>query len=230
MYLAIDSASPTLSLALHDGQNILAEHTLRAGNQHNALLAPAIQHILEACGVSAAQISALAVAKGPGSYTGLRIGVALAKGLAAARSLPLLAFSTLDVVAEGAPPPAKAHQGTLLAVIPAGRGRIIHGLYAARKGQWIADGETSISTWEALMPTLSEGTLISGEIEAAGLALLADFPKLALVPPLYRLRRAAVLAQMAIDLLNDTPREDWAARFAPQHVRPVYLNTASVPG
>lgn len=195
MYLAIDSASPTLSLALHDGQTLLAEHTLRAGNQHNALLAPTIQHILEACGVSPSQIVALAVAKGPGSYTGLRIGIALAKGLAGAHKLPLLAFSTLDIVAEGAPPPVKANHGALLAVIPAGRGRIIHGLYAARKGQWIAEDEVGIGTWEELLPTLAEDTLISGEIDATGLALLDGFPKLALVPPLYRLRRAAVLAR-----------------------------------
>ncbi|MCS6834882.1 MAG: tRNA (adenosine(37)-N6)-threonylcarbamoyltransferase complex dimerization subunit type 1 TsaB [Anaerolineae bacterium] len=230
MYLAIDSASPTLSLALHDGQTILAEHTLRVGNQHNTLLAPAVQHILEVCGVSPGQIVALAVAKGPGSYTGLRIGIALAKGLAGARQLPLLAFSTLDIVAEGAPSPAKANHGTLLAVIAAGRGRIIHRLYTARKGNWIAEGEAAIGTWEALLPTLAEDVLISGEVDATGLALLDGFPKLTLVPAVHRLRRAAVLAQMAIDLLNDTPREDWSTRFAPQHIQPVYLNTASVPG
>jgi len=230
MYLAIDSASPTLSLALHDGQSLLAEHTLRVGNQHNTLLAPAIQHMLEACGVPTSRIEALAVAKGPGSYTGLRIGIALAKGLAGARSLPLLAFSSLDIVAECAPPPTKANQGALLAAIPAGRGRIIHGLYAARKGHWMADGEAAIGTWEALLPTLAEGTLISGELDEPALAQVANFPKLALVPALHRLRRAAVLAQMAIDLLNETPREDWAARFAPQHIRPIYLHTASIPG
>ena len=83
MLLAIDTATQILSLALHDGDTLIGESTLRAGRQHSALLAPLIERTLAQTGVGRNDLAALAVAVGPGSYTGVRIGVALAKGMAA---------------------------------------------------------------------------------------------------------------------------------------------------
>ena len=85
MLLAIDTATSLLGIALHDGDRLLAECTLTVDRSHSAVLAPMIKQIMERTGVAGDELTALAVSVGPGSYTGLRIGVALAKGMAGAR-------------------------------------------------------------------------------------------------------------------------------------------------
>src|SRR5690606_17578892 len=95
---------------------------------------PAIQRLLLRCEASVEDLSALAVSIGPGSYTGLRIGVALAKGLAAARNLPLVGITTLDTLAAGQPYLSSNHG--LIVVVQAGRGRVIVKTYRWRKGRW----------------------------------------------------------------------------------------------
>ena len=101
MLLAIDTATSLLGIALHDGDRLLAECTLVVDRSHSAVLAPMIKQIMERTGVTGDELTGLAVSVGPGSYTGLRIGVALAKGMAAARGLPLVPVTTLDTLAAG---------------------------------------------------------------------------------------------------------------------------------
>ena len=104
MLLAIDTATQVLSLALHDGAALRAEWSLAAGRRQGVRLAPMIEQLLQQTGLQAADLTALAVAVGPGSYTGLRIGVALAKGLAAVDDLPLVPLTTLEIVLEAHAP------------------------------------------------------------------------------------------------------------------------------
>jgi tRNA threonylcarbamoyladenosine biosynthesis protein TsaB len=101
--LAIDTATQIMSLALHDGDSLRAEVTWHTANNHTAELAPAVRDLLARSDTSLDDLTALAVSIGPGSYTGLRIGVALAKGLAAARGLPLVGVSSLDTLAAAQP-------------------------------------------------------------------------------------------------------------------------------
>ena len=92
MLLAIDTATRIMSLALHDGRNLLAEMTWHTANNHTAELAPAIQDILRRCDTTMTGLTAVGVSTGPGSFTGLRIGVALFAGaliLAATGVLPI---------------------------------------------------------------------------------------------------------------------------------------------
>ena len=117
MLLAIDSATQRISLALHDGDEVLAEHSWRSVNRHSAELPPAVARMLAQ---QEGTLSALAVACGPGSFSGLRIGVAFAKGLAAARALPLVGITTQDILA-AAQPPCPGH--ALLILLAAGRSR-----------------------------------------------------------------------------------------------------------
>ncbi|HJL70396.1 MAG TPA: tRNA (adenosine(37)-N6)-threonylcarbamoyltransferase complex dimerization subunit type 1 TsaB, partial [Anaerolineales bacterium] len=119
MLLAIDTATERASLALDDGAEILAEYNWRSANNHTVELSPQVEHMLRNAGVRADALEALAVALGPGSFTGLRIGLAFAKGFALAHALPLLGVPTLDIVAHAQPP----LDGVLLAVLSAGGGR-----------------------------------------------------------------------------------------------------------
>src|SRR4051812_14773720 len=128
--LAIDSATQFISIALHDGQQMLSEQTWFSENHHTVELAPTVRALLAQSRLAFADLTALAVSIGPGAYTGLRIGVALAKGIAAVGNLPLVGISTLDILAAGQP----QSTGALILVLPAGRGRVVTARYHWRKG------------------------------------------------------------------------------------------------
>src|SRR5690349_5628742 len=117
MLLAIDTATKQISLALHDGQTVAAETTWLSDNFHSTELAPQVALLLRRAGRDAAGLSGIAVAIGPGSYTGLRIGLGFAKGLALAQNLPLVGVPTLDGLMRAQPP----HAGPALALLQAGR-------------------------------------------------------------------------------------------------------------
>jgi tRNA threonylcarbamoyladenosine biosynthesis protein TsaB len=88
-------------VALTEEKNILAQRENREGKNHALLLAPFIDEVLKEAGMKPADLSAIAISKGPGSYTGLRIGVSTAKGMAYALSIPLISVSTLRIMANG---------------------------------------------------------------------------------------------------------------------------------
>lgn len=116
MIIALDTSTSHASIALvrdedspHDHPRggpapddpILAELTWEIGRRHSQELVPRLQWLLAVCGASPADLTAVAVALGPGSFNGIRVGVATAKALAFARDLPLYGSSTLDVMAWG---------------------------------------------------------------------------------------------------------------------------------
>lgn len=223
MLLAIDTATRLLSLALHDGKTLLAEQTWTTGNQHTTLLADAISMMLDACEVKHGDISALACSIGPGSYTGLRIGVSLAKGMAAARGLPLVGISSLDTLAAAQPFLNTRHR--LIAAVQAGRGRIIAAEYRVKKGRWMAESEPQLTDWASLLKDLEGTYYITGEVDTKGRdaieAARTDALGLTLVDASYRLRRAGFLAQEAWRVL----RAGSPADFDPALVMPVYLKS-----
>ncbi len=166
MILAIDTATRSVSLALHDGQQVRAELTWQTADHHTVELTPALHNLLRQAGAAPRDLTALAVTLGPGSYTGLRIGMSLAKGLALAASppLPLFGAPTLDVVAVAQPHLA----GQLCAVAQAGRGRVNAGFYRWSERGWQTAEPPFITTWEALRELLPGPTQVAGEIDERG--------------------------------------------------------------
>ncbi|MBO4580773.1 MAG: tRNA (adenosine(37)-N6)-threonylcarbamoyltransferase complex dimerization subunit type 1 TsaB [Bacteroidales bacterium] len=100
--LSIDTATEVCSVALScNGRNILCKEQ-NGTNMHSQILLPYIDEVLHRSGVAKTQLSAIAVSEGPGSYTGLRIGVSTAKGFCYALQIPLIAVPTLMSIANGA--------------------------------------------------------------------------------------------------------------------------------
>ena len=95
LVLGMDTATRTASIGLVEENRIVGEFSLQVDRVHSKKLMPMVDQLLEAAGVEATQIEAIAVSAGPGSFTGLRIGMATAKGLAYALSVPLTGVSTL---------------------------------------------------------------------------------------------------------------------------------------
>lgn len=95
LILNIDTSSPVSSVCIADRGQVVAQRDDSTANQHAALLAISVQDMLREVGITARELSAVAVSSGPGSYTGLRIGTSLAKGLCYGLGLPLIAVPTL---------------------------------------------------------------------------------------------------------------------------------------
>lgn len=222
MLLAIDTATRTLGLAIHDGQKLLAEQTWQTPNNHTMLLAPAIEQLAENAGTTLDALTAFAVATGPGSYTGVRIGVALAKGMASARSLPLVGVTTLDTLAAAQP----RYNGALVALVRAGRSRVIVGTYRWSQGRWLQRGEPRLMNWPQLFESIDGAATLAGEIDSnaheALKAARAEQPELRVefAPPVYNLRRAGFMAEIAWQRLKDgEPSSFAAARLAPLYMK-----------
>jgi tRNA threonylcarbamoyladenosine biosynthesis protein TsaB len=226
--LAIDTATQFISIALHDGQEMLAEQTWQSENHHTVELAPAVRALLAGAHLTAADLSGLAVSIGPGSYTGLRIGVALAKGIAEARQLPLVGVSTFDILMAEQP----QTPGALILVLKAGRGRVVTARYHWRKGRWKQRGEAENMDWEMLINSIDGPATLSGEISPEGrtaieAAQAASVP-ITIAPPVLRLRRAGFLAEEAWARLrgSDDPTRNG---FPAAAVAPIYVKTKDSP-
>ena len=224
MLLAIDTSTQMLSIALHDGAALVAENTLRAGRQHSALLAPLIDQIMTQVGVGADNLTALAVSVGPGSYTGARIGVALAKGMAAARDLPLVPLTTLETIV--AAQSGRQSDRLLIATVAAGRNRVIWASYRQSGGAWIEQRAPQISSWGQLLAACKRPIVISGEISAAACqeihAAQDEEARIQVLPAAERLRRAGFLAELAWRRLREA---DAADMFPADQVMPIYLRS-----
>lgn len=220
MLLAIDTATRFMSLALHDGQELLYEATWHTANNHTVELAPAIDRALRHIGLKPADLAAVAIAQGPGSFTGLRIGLGLAKGLVMAHRAALVAVPTLEIVAAGVP----VVEDVLVAVLQAGRGRVCAQTFRRADGAWTAAAPAAITTWDALASALRQPTLVAGEIDTAGRNHLTRAGILArLAPGAVGLRRAGFLAEIAWARVRAGATDD------PDTIAPIYLHQPGVP-
>jgi tRNA threonylcarbamoyladenosine biosynthesis protein TsaB len=122
--LAIDTSTEQAGIALFDGEQ-LAEMSWPGGRQQTTTVLPAIETLLARLGIDMSSVGAIAVATGPGSFTGLRVGLSLAKGYAIAGNCNVIGVPTLDVAAE---PWREAGVGCIV-LVPAGRGRVVWSVY-----------------------------------------------------------------------------------------------------
>jgi tRNA threonylcarbamoyladenosine biosynthesis protein TsaB len=217
LILAVDSATAAISLALHDGSAVISERTWRAPGHHTVELSPALYAMLDKAGVKLRDVEAIAVALGPGSYTGLRIGMALAKGIALTCDppIPLIGVPTLDILAAAQP-----HRADWLwAVSQAGRGRVNASLYRWLDDRWDSAGLPILVTWGELAGRIDAPTQVSGEIDAAGHDILAALSeRVILASPAESLRRAGFLAEIAQKRIAAGQIDD-AATLAPIYLR-----------
>ena len=122
--LALDTSSKTASAAAWDGE-LRAEFTVQNGLTHSETILPMVQRVIETAGWKPADLTGIAVAVGPGSFTGVRIGVALAKSMAQALEIPVCPVNTLDMLAMN----ASACDGRVCSVMDARRRQVYAGVY-----------------------------------------------------------------------------------------------------
>ncbi len=223
MLLAIDTATRKLGLALYDGVQVLHEAIWQSAYRHTIELTPAIDQALERTGCTIADVKAVALTIGPGSYTGLRIGAAVAKGLALSRRLPLVAVPTFEVMTAAFPPDPEMQ---LAVVLEAGRSRLAVGWYEAVNGNWQKAAEPDLLTSMELSRKINSPTLVCGELDEETRSVLErKYKNVEIASPAASLRRPGYLAELAWQRWQAGEVDD------PETLAPNYLQTTeNIPG
>ena len=219
MLLAIDTASRIAGIALYSQSGLQMEQMWLTGDNHTVELMPYIVRACEQQGLAPSALQAVAVSLGPGSFTGLRVGLSVAKGLALALGIPVLGVPTLDAT-------AYAHSREVLpvrAVLPAGRKRWCTALYHSRGTcGWQRSSDYALLSADDLVAQLQEPTLICGELDEQLVELLRTAAKerAVIASPALSMRRAGYLAEMAWQRFSSGERDHLSS------LAPIYLQQA----
>lgn len=214
MLLAIDTATAQTGLACYDDEGLLGECMWRSGRDHTAQLLPQLTLLLRHLGRAHDEIGAVGVSLGPGSWSGLRVGLSAAKGLALAGGLPLIGVGALDAL-------AYQHERARMLVVPLirlGRERFATAAPASGSGPRAALEPRNVTLAE-LCAEINGRALFCGDIDADVRAALreklgdrAQFPT-----PAANARRPAYLAELAWRRLQAGATDDLAT------LEPIYL-------
>ncbi|MBQ3355548.1 MAG: tRNA (adenosine(37)-N6)-threonylcarbamoyltransferase complex dimerization subunit type 1 TsaB [Oscillospiraceae bacterium] len=128
--LAFETSAKAASVALLEDDRLLGEYYLNCGQTHSRTLLQMAQELLDNCALTPADVTAVACAAGPGSFTGVRIGVAAAKGFAWGRELPCVGVSTLEAMAQQ----AALFDGILCCAMDARREQVYNALFSCEAG------------------------------------------------------------------------------------------------
>ncbi|CAM3923673.1 MULTISPECIES: tRNA (adenosine(37)-N6)-threonylcarbamoyltransferase complex dimerization subunit type 1 TsaB [Rahnella] len=216
--LAIDTATEACSVALYDQGETLAHFELCA-REHTQRILPLVQQILAEAGLSLKQLDALAFGRGPGSFTGVRIGIGIAQGLSLGAELPLLPVSTLQTMAQGAYRQTGAEQ--VLAAIDARMGEVYWGEFTRNaQGVWSGENTETVIKPEQLLARAVE---LNGRFATVGTGweayphLLGESPAADLFDGKMLLPQAEDMLPLALQLWEN------GVRVNPEDAEPTYL-------
>jgi len=215
MELAIDTSSDIISLALSSQGETVAEVTWHSEQNHTVELMPGLASLLNQTKIDLRSLSVIFIARGPGSFNGLRVGMSTAKGLALALNLPLIGISTLEVEAY----PFAYIELPLCPIHDAGRHEIATALYRKQAGEWRCLEEEHITTLEILISQINEQTLFCGEIPPLAISELQQtLGNKAIIPEVAALqRRASYLSALGWHRFQKGTYDD------PATLQPLYL-------
>lgn len=215
--LAFESSAKAASVALLRDGALVAESYLNCGLTHSRTLTQLAQNLLETCEQTVQNLDAVACAAGPGSFTGVRIGVAAAKGLAWGAELPCYGISTLEAMARTVASPQKV----VCAVMDARRNQVYNALFSKEAALQRLTEDRAIAMEELAQELVQyEGTkYLIGDGAALCYEMLKDrIPGLYLPPEPYRHQRASGVALAAEALaLAGVPAP--AAELVPNYLR-----------
>jgi len=219
MELAIDTSSNIVTIALSHKGEMLALLSWQTRQNHTVELLPNLVCLLQQADVELDSIEAIIVAKGPGSFNGLRVGIGTAKGLALALNIPLLGVNTLE--AEAYP---FAFTGLPLRPIHnAGRQELAPAIYRQRDNEWQCLEAENLATIEALLCRTRQKTLFCGEIPAdiAG-QIQQNLGRRAIISQSSSLYGLASLAALGWRKLSEGEHDDLVT-LQPLSLRPPHI-------
>ena len=216
--LAFETFAKAASVALLDGGKLLAESYQNTGLTHSQTIMVMAQDLLKSCGLSARDVEAVAVAAGPGSFTGVRIGVAAAKGFAWGAELPCYGVSTLEAMART----MGVWQGYIVPAMDARRSQVYTAVFHAEKGVItrveedmaisLAELGEKIKNYEENVFLVGDGALLCYN------TLLEEVPQLVL-PPEHRMHQRASGVALAAQAMADAGIPGNGAELTPNYLR-----------
>lgn len=215
--LSVDSSSSTATCALVKEDKILGEINLNDKKEHSVILMDLIDSLLTRCNLILDDVDGFAISEGPGSFTGLRIGMATIKGLAFGSNKPCLAISTLDTLAYN----VINFNGIICPIMDALRGNVYTNLYKNNNGKLEAISEANCLSIEELVSVLKEKNepvifLGDGVVKHKDY-LLENLNNLSFAPLNSNYPKASSLGELALQLFNSNVTQDL------NKIAPVYL-------
>ena len=218
LILAFETSAKAASVAVMEGSKLLAESYQNTGLTHSQTLMVMAEDALKQCGKSAADVEAVAVAEGPGSFTGVRIGVAAAKGFAWGKNIPCYGVSTLEAMALS----LGAYQGYVCPVMDARRSQVYNALFYVNRGEISRvkeDRAIALSELKEELKNLSEPVFLVGDgSNLCYNTLSKDVPGLVL-PPEHRLHQRAVGVGIAAAEMAAKGESGDGAALTPNYLR-----------
>jgi len=213
--LAIDTSTNVLGVGIASNEKIIGEYITNIKRNHSTRVLPAIDFLLKDCGMDIKDINKIIVANGPGSYTGLRIGLTIGKTLAWTLNIPIVGVSSLKLVAAS----ARYFNGFISPIMDARRGNIYTGLYEYKEDklmQVINDQHISTEDWCELLKTFAKPVLFLGnDMVIHERVIVNQLSKQAQFAPItVNIPKPGELALLAKDL-----KEENVHSFAPNYLR-----------
>ena len=218
LLLAFETSAKAASVALFEAHQLLAEQYQNTGMTHSQTLMVMARDLLEQCGKKASQVQAVAGANGPGSFTGVRIGAAAAKGFAWGGDIPMYGVSTLEAMALG----LGAWEGYICPVMDARRSQVYNALFYVNQGvvtRMTEDRAIALSDLKEEIKSLSKPVFLVGDgSNLCYNTLIESVPNLVL-PPEQRLHQRAVGVGLAALQKIAAGETGDAAGTAPNYLR-----------
>ena len=216
--LGIDSSGLVASAAIADEKNIIAEFTVNNKQTHSQTLLPMIEKVVDMSGIELEQIDAIAIAAGPGSFTGLRIGSATAKGIGLALKKPVVSVPTLEGLAYR----VSVFDGIICPIMDARRNQVYTGIYKMDKGNLVCLFEQKAVDIHEIMEELEkydEKVIFLGDgVEVQRETIEKEFKKEYCFAPIHLSKQSAA----AVAVLGDIYFNQGKAEDAAEH-KPIYL-------
>ena len=190
LILAFETSAKAASVALMENGKLLGESYQNTGLTHSQTLMVMAEDLLKQCGKTVADVTAVAVAEGPGSFTGVRIGVAAAKGFAWGGAIPCFGESTLEAMAES----LGVYQGYVCACMDARRSQVYNALFYVNKGvveRRSEDRAISLADLGAELAQLDGPIFLVGDGAALTYNTLKDAVPSLILPPEHRMHQRA---------------------------------------
>ena len=218
LILAFETSAKSCSAAIHDGKSLLAESYQNSGLTHSQTLMVMAEDLLKVCGKSAADVTHLAAAAGPGSFTGIRIGVSAAKGFAWGAEKPVYGVSTLESMALG----LGVWSGCICCCMDARRNQVYNAIFLAENGELkriSEDRAIALSDLKEELAHLDGPIYLVGDGAALAHKNLSSELENLILPPEHRQhQRAGGVALAALAAMDRGENADGAA-LQPNYLR-----------
>ena len=218
LILAFETSAKAVGVALHDGTSLLAESYQNTGLTHSQTLMVMAEDVLKQCGKLAADVEAVAVAEGPGSFTGVRIGVAAAKGFAWGKEIPCYGISTLEAMAES----LGAFDGYVCPCMDARRSQVYNALFLAEHGKLTRvaeDRAVALADLKEELKNLPKSVFLVGDGANLCYNTLKEEVSNLVLPPEHRIHQRAVGVAILAQRMADAGLAPSGGELTPNYLR-----------